>query len=497
MGSDHVRIDVTSESIAETASQPITPAPAPWYRRSVLRWVPVLLAGTIVILIPPPVGITPQSWRLLAIFVSTVMGLILQPLPGGAVVLFGILAMPLLRATAVPQALAGYSDPLVWLVLAAFFISRGMTKTGLGHRIALLFIRAIGHRTLGLGYALVSTDMLLAMIIPSNAARSGGIVFPITRSLADAYDSRPGPTARRLGAFLITMVYQCDVILCAMFLTGQSSNALISRLAREASGFDLSAGHWALGAIVPGLMSLLVVPLVVYRIFPPEVKETPAAAEYARIELDRMGPMTRPQKIMLVVFSLVAALWITSPFHGIHYAVVALVGISALLLTKVLTWEDVTSERGAWDVFIWFGGLVGMAEALGQSGITRRFAESTAGLTIGWPWWGALGVLALVYFYSHYGFASITAHVAAMYLPFLVVTLGAGAPPALAVAALAYFSNLAASLTHYGTTPAPIYFGAGYVGQQTWWRLGLIASFLNIAIWSVAGFAWLKILRWW
>jgi DASS family divalent anion:Na+ symporter len=200
---------------------------------------------------------------------------------------------------------------------------------------------------------------------------------------------------------------------------------------------------------------------------------------------------------MLLVFCAVAVLWITSPIHGIHYAVVALLGISALLLCGVLNWDDVTAERGAWDVFIWFGGLVGMAQALGASGVTQRFAESTAGLTRGWPWAAGLGILLIVYFYSHYGFASITAHAAAMYTPFLVVSLGAGAPPFLAALSLAYFSNLAASLTHYGTTPAPIYFGAGYVKQQTWWRLGLIASFLNIAIWVVVGFAWLKVLHWW
>jgi DASS family divalent anion:Na+ symporter len=282
-----------------------------------------------------------------------------------------------------------------------------------------------------------------------------------------------------------------------MFLTGQSSNALIAKLAREASGLDLSASRWALGAIVPGLVSLVIVPLMVYRLFPPDVKETPAAADYARTELGRLGSMTPPQKIMLLVFSVTAGLWITTPLHGIHYAVVALVGISALLICGVLNWDDVTAERGAWDVFIWFGGLVGMAEALGQSGVTRRFAESTGGLTYGWPWWAGIGILLLVYFYSHYGFASITAHAAAMYTPFLVVALAAGAPPLLAVLSLAYFSNLPASLTHYGTTPAPIYFGAGYVKQQTWWRLGLIASILNITIWIAAGFVWWKLLHWW
>src|SRR5262249_46586844 len=157
------------------------------------------------------------------------------------------------------------------------------------------------------------------------------------------------------------------------------------------------------------------------------------------------------------------------------------------VLSGVLTWEDVVSERSAWDVFIWFGGLVRMGEALGESEITKRLASSTAALTAGWVWWSSLGILLLVYFYVHYGFASLTAHAAAMYTPFLIVSLAAGCPPLLAVVSLAYFTNLSASLTHYGTTPGPIYFGAGYVSQQTWWRLGLLVSILNVAVWVAVG----------
>ena len=141
-----------------------------------------------------------------------------------------------------------------------------------------------------------------------------------------------------------------------------------------------------------------------------------------------------------------------------------------LLLTGVLNWDDLVDERGAWGVFIWYGGLIRMAEALGQTGITKRFADSAASFTLGWKWWVALAVLLLIYFYAHYGFASITAHATAMYTPFLVVILAAGTPPYLAVLSLAYFSNLGASLTHYGTTPAPIYFGADYLKQRTWSR---------------------------
>lgn len=466
-------------------------------RSRLLKWAIVLICGIGIALIPPPDGITAASWGLLAIFVATIIGSILRPIPGGAVVLLGVITIAATGVMPVQDALKGYADPIVWLVLAAFFISIGMVKTGLGRRIAFLFIRAIGHRSLGLGYSLVATDMVLAAVIPSNAARSGGIIFPIAKSIAEAYDSRPGPTARRLGAFLLPLLYQCDVIICAIFLTGQASNVLIARFAKQVTGIDLTYSWWLLGAIVPGIVSLLVVPPLLYRIFPPEIRETPHATEFASDELRRMGPMSRSQWTMLLVFALIGILWMTTGWHGIHYAVVALVGIGVLLVSGVLTWEDLIGEREAWDVFIWYGGLVRMAEALGETGITKRFAETAASLTEGWIWWGALATLALIYFYAHYGFASITAHSTAMFIPFLVVVLAAGAPAYMAVLMLAYFSNLSASLTHYGTTPAPIYFGAGYVKQRTWWRIGLIASIPNIIIWSIVGAVWWKLLGLW
>jgi DASS family divalent anion:Na+ symporter len=466
-------------------------------RSRVIRWAIVLGVAGAVMLVPVPAGITPQSWRLLAIFAATITGSIVRPLPGGAMVLLGVAALPLFKVLRIEDALTGYADPVVWLVLAAFFISRGMIKTGLGRRIAFLFIKAIGRHSIGLAYALISTEAVLATVIPSTGARSGGIIFPITKSLAEAYDSTPGPTAGRLGAYLMTTVYQCNVIVCAMYLTGQASNPIIAKFAKEITGLDLTYSRWALAAIVPALMSLALVPLLIYKVFPPEVKHTPAAAEYASKELQLIGPMSRSERLMLLVFGLVALLWMTSAYHDVHYAVVALLGIAVLLVTGVLDWEDLINERAAWAVFIWYGGLLRMAEALGQTGITKRFAESAASLTAGWKWWLALGVLLLVYFYAHYAFASITAHATAMYTPFLIVILAAGAPPYLAVLSLAYFSNLGASLTHYGTTPAPIYFGAGYTSQRTWWWIGLLVSFVTIAVWTVVGFTWWKVLRLW
>ena len=461
------------------------------------RWLAVAGSALVVLALPVPSGISAESWRLLAIFTATIVGSILRPGPAGAVVFLGVSTIAITNTLPTARALSGYADPIVWLVLCAFFLARGVLKTGLGRRIAFLFIRALGRSSLGLAYALVSTDTLLAAFLPSNSARAGGVVFPVARSLAEAYDSQPGPSARRLGAYLLFTIYQCDVVACATFLTGQVSNVLVAKFAKDIAAVDLTYSRWFLGASVPALISLAFIPWLLFKIYPPGITHTPDASRLAREELARIGPMGREEKIMLAVFALVAGLWMTTALHHINYAAVALLGIGVLLLSGVLSWDDVTGERPAWDVFIWYGGLVGMADALSKSGVTSRFAQSSAAMTAGWTWGAALAVLLLIYFYAHYGFASITAHVTAMFTPFLLVVVAAGAPPLMAVLFLAYLSNLSASLTHYGTTTAPIYFGAGYITQRDWWRLGLLVSFATIAIWTVAGLGWWKLLGWW
>jgi DASS family divalent anion:Na+ symporter len=179
----------------------------------------------------------------------------------------------------------------------------------------------------------------------------------------------------------MTAVYQCDVVICAMFLTGQASNPLIAKFAQDVTGIEVTYARWAIGALVPGLASLLLVPFIIYKVFPPEIKHTPAASEFASKELETMGPMKWSELVMLIVFAVVSILWMTTKFHGINYAAVALLGICLLLVSGVLNWADLIDERGAWGVFIWYGGLIKMAEALSQTGITKKFADSAATFT--------------------------------------------------------------------------------------------------------------------
>lgn len=460
-----------------------------------VRWAIVLAAALATLAIPLP-GLPAGAQTMAAVFAGTIVGVIVQPIPGGAMVLLGVFAATFTGVLPVEKALSAYASPTVWLVLVAILMSRAMISTGLGRRIALHFVRLIGHHSLGLSYAMAATELVLASVIPSNGARSGGIVFPIASSIVRTYDSTPGPTARRLGAYLMVTLYQVDVIVCAMFLTGQASNLLIADFARPFIGEPISYVRWLVAGAVPGVVSLLVVPYLLYRWFPPEITETPGAAAYARDELARLGPIRGHERIMAGTFVLVCGLWLLSGWLTIHYTVVAFIGLAVLFITGVLTWDDVLAERTAWDIFIWYGGMIRLAEGINEYGITKRFAEVASSYTTGFPWVAALFILLVVYFYAHYGFASITAHVTSMFVPFVTLVTLAGAPPMFTVMAFACFANLSAALTHYGTTPAPIWFGAGYVSQATFWRWGLVTSIVTFTIWSTIGFAWWVFLGW-
>jgi DASS family divalent anion:Na+ symporter len=461
----------------------------------------MLLRGAITVAIavglwfsPMPAGVTERAWHLFAIFIATVAGLILQPLPLGAIVLIATTLTMITHTLSPAEAMAGYMNTTVWLIVAAFLFARAFGKTGLGRRIAFLFIRVFGKRTLGLGYALAMTDLVLAPGIPSGAARTGGVLFPVVKSLASSYGSEPGPTAQRIGSFLMLSAYQTHAVTCSMFLTSMVANALIVRLTKETIGVEITWAGWATAALVPGLISFLLMPYLVFRFTRPEIRETPEAAELAKTELSKMGPVSRHEWIVLSVFLVTFLLWLTGSLTELEPTVVAFVGLAALLVLGALKWEDVLAERAGWDALIWFGGLVSMATMLNTLGLIPWFSRYVATHVEGLPWLPVLCVLALLYLYAHYIFASLTAHTTALFVPFLKVAVAANVPPYLAALVFAFFSSLCASLTHYGGGPAPVYWGAGYLSIKQWWTVGFAASLMFVIVWLGIGPFWWKAL---
>lgn len=466
-----------------------------------VNWKSLLLCvalGVVLWFIPAPSGLETDAWHLFSIFVATIVALVIKPVPMGSTAILALTLIVLTDILTLEQSLSGFQNTTIWLIVIAFFISRGFIKTGLGTRISYIFVRLFGKKTLGLSYSMLLSDLILAPAMPSNTARAGGIIFPIIRSLSETYGSRVGDgTERRVGAFLVKVSFQGDMITSAMFVTAMAANPLAVQITQEITGETITWGGWALAALVPGLISLALIPFVIYKLYPPELKETPEASSIATEKLQEMGPLKKEERYMIGVFVLLLVLWIFGGNFGVDATTSAFIGLCVLLLSGVLTWSDIKKEQGAWDTLVWFSVLVMMATYLNELGMIPWFSELMGNAVGQLSWTLTLVILAIVYFYSHYFFASNTAHVSAMYAAFLSVIVASGAPPLLSALILAFFSNLFSCLTHYGAGPAPVFFGSGYVSQQKWWMLGFIISIIHIIVWFGAGGLWWKVLGLW
>lgn len=461
------------------------------------KFILPIVVGLLIWALTPfkPDALDTQAWYMFAIFVATIIACITQPMPIGAVSIIGFTLTVLVGVVDIKTAVQGFGNNSIWLIAMAFFISRGFVKTGLGRRIALQFVKLFGKKTLGLAYSLVGVDLILAPATPSNTARAGGIMFPIIKSLSESFGSSPKDgTERKMGAFLIFTEFQGNLITAAMFLTAMAGNPLAQNLAEKTAHVHITWINWFLAALVPGLVSLIVVPFIIYKMYPPTVKETPNAKQWAENELANMGPISIAEKFMTGIFIVALALWVTGSFIHVDATLTAFIALALLLLTGVLTWKDILNETGAWNTLVWFSVLVLMADQLNQLGFIPWLSQLIAHSLHGLSWPIVIVLLILFFFYSHYLFASATAHVSAMYAALLGVAVAAGAPPLFSALILGFFGNLLASTTHYSSGPAPILYGSGYITQKRWWTMNIVLGFVYFIIWIGLGSLWMKLI---
>lgn len=495
---------------AAAASAPQAPegVARQWWRTA----VPIAL-GLVVALMPPPAGLPQHTWYYLAIFTSVVAALVLEPLPGGAVGLIGIvvvgllapwvllspeeLARPGFRAenAAVTWALSGFSNGTVWLIFSAFMFALGYDKTGLGRRLALGLVKNMGGRTLSLCYAIALADLLLAPFTPSNTARSGGTIFPVIRNLPPLYQSFPNsPSARRIGSCLMWVAIASTCVTSSLFLTGLATNLLAVELVLKTAGVTLEWTAWFLAFLPVGIILLALVPLLTFWLYPPEVKRGGEVRAWAAAELNSMGRL-QSREIALAVLVVLALLgWI---FAGaiISPTLVALTVIAAMIMLRIVRWDDIVGHKGAWNTLAWFGTLVALADGLNRTGFIAWFSswagQHVAGVAPG----TASVLLLLIFFFGHYFFASTTAHATALLPVMLVIAQGVpGLDVQMFALQLCLTLGIMGVISPYATGPSPIYYGSGYLPARDYWRMGAIFGLVFLAAFLLIGLPWMRFL---
>ena len=475
-----------------------------------VKWLPFIIIAAISailwLFVLPPNGISIEGWRTSIIFVATIACIVAEIMPIGAIGLLAITIFAVLRpsgATSATEsikiALSELNSTLIWLIVIAFMIARGFIKTGLSKRIAYYLVKILGRNTLGLAYGLSVTDIALAPAIPSTTARAGGVIYPIAEALAINFNSNPKDDSRnRIGTFLMLTISHINDITSAMFLTAFTGNLLAAKLVTSSLGITLGWGQWFIAAIAPCLASFIIIPLVIYFLTNPVLKKTPEAPKLATEELKKMGPVTSKEIIMGSTVILLLVFWIFGNKLDIDSTTTAFIGLTLLILTGVLSWDDIKGEKAAWDTLIWFAALLMMAGQVNKLGVTKWLGNTIGNAIEGHlgesSWVLVIIILCTVYVYLHYFFASGNAHIAALFPVFSSVAIALGVPQMIAIFALVICTNYFGSITQFANARNPLLFAEGFVPVKTWWKVGFVCSVVNLIIVFTIGLLWWKMI---
>ncbi|MCL9668568.1 anion permease [Rosenbergiella epipactidis] len=497
------------------SEQNVSPAPPPpsgRAKKAIIFLLPALIA-LLLLVTPVPEGLSPHAWHFFAIFAAVIVGLIFEPLPGAVIGLTGIVVVAIFNQwllfspeqLADPQfktanqafkwAVSGFSNSTVWLIFGAFMFAAGYDKTNLGRRLALILVKFLGRRSLTLGYAITFADLLLAPFTPSNTARSGGTIYPIIANLPPLYGSKPNdPSARKIGSYLMWVAITAACITSSMFLSALAPNLLALALVKSVVGIDITWGRWFLAFLPVGILLIVTMPLLAYWLYPPEVKVNKEVPKWAASELKKLGRMSRNEILLLCFVCCALLMWIFAA-AWIEPAMAALLVVVLMLWTGVLSWNDITSNKPAWNTFAWFATLVALADGLARVGFIRWLGQEAGLLLTGISPTVATVMLFLAFYLLHYLFASSTAHTTAL-LP-AILTIGAAIPGIdMPIFCLLLVTSLGIMgiITPYGTGPSPIYYGSGYLPTKDYWRLGSIFGVIFLLALLFIGYPWMKMI---
>ncbi|WP_373070862.1 DASS family sodium-coupled anion symporter [Sulfurimonas sp.] len=453
----------------------------------------VLFIGVFLWFSPVPDGLNTQAWHLFAIFISAIFAVILNAMPILTSSIIAVSLAVLTNTMSAKQAYSGFGESFILLIIVAFLIARGVIKSGLGKRIAFLIIKKFGKSSLGLSYSVIAADMFISPAFPSNTARSG-VLFPIVNALANDSNSKVSDgTRKKLGSFLMMASMAGLTISSTLWLTAMAANPAGAKMAAE-YGVEITYGSWALAASLPVIILFFLVPWVIYKIYPPEIKYTPDAPRIAENALQTMGKISRNEWIMAATFIGMVFLWIMSGSLGLDKTAVAFLGLSVLMLSNIFTLDDLLHEGNALGTLIWFAILYGMSVHLDKFGFMGWVGDNISMFIDGFSWPVVYIGLTLSYVLIHYFFVSQTAQMLALFSVFLGVGIKAGVPAEMMALILLFATNFNAIITPQGSSANVIYVGSGYIEAKEIYKVGGIITLINTLVFLTIGTAWMLLI---
>jgi sodium-dependent dicarboxylate transporter 2/3/5 len=467
-----------------------------WRQRIGLFAGPALFM--VLLVVPPFSGLSPVGMRAAALSVLMATWWITEAIPIPATALLPLALVPLLDAGTMRETAAPYAHPLIFLFMGGFILALAMQRWNLHRRIALHIIRRVGTRPASLVAGFMLSAALLSMWVSNTATAM--MMLPVGLSVIELSregGQPPGTPDPFAVALLLGIAYACSIGGLGT-LVGTPPNAFMAAFLSDSYGIEIGFAQWMLVGIPVVAISLPLTYLALTRVaFRLGDARLGGGAEVLERELDAMGPMSRAEKRVAVVFALTAGAWILRPLlerwvHGVSdpgIAVAAAVVVFLLPLDLrrgefLLDWE--WARRLPWDVLLLFGGGLSLAAAIQRTGLAGWTAEILQGVSA-WPFLAFIVVAtALVIFLTELTSNTATA---AVFLPILAsVAAGIGRDPRLLVIPAALAASCAFMLP-VATPPNAIIYAAEEITIPQMARAGLVLNVAFVALISLITYA--------
>ncbi len=451
---------------------------------------------------PPAAQATAAVAALMAVWWMT------EAIPLPATSLLPLLLFPWLGVMSLDESAAPFANKYVFLFMGGFMIARAVERWGLHRRIALLTVLTAGTRPTRLIAGFMLATAFLSMWISNTA--STVMMLPIGMSLigliGDRLDDESRSDASSFSICMMLGIAYAASIGGVATLVGTPTNVFLAGFAQEQE-IQIGFGRWMLFA-TPLAAALLVLAWIALTrfIFPIRIAHIPGGRQLIRDELDRLGPMTRGEWIVLAVFAMTALAWVSRgslaknawltellPLVAtISDTQIALAAAILLFLIPVdvrrgiqtLDWN--TAKTIPWGVLLLFGGGFSLARAVTLSGLADWIGGSVARLEAAPPWAIVVGVTVMIVFLTE--LTSNTPTVAA-FLPILhSVAVGIGIDPMLLMVPATVAASCAFMLP-VATPPNAIVFGSGHISIQAMVKAGIWLNILAI----VFTVAWMQL----
>jgi len=446
----------------------------------------------LMIVLPPPAGLELAPWRVAAVAILMATWWLTEAVPISATALLPLVLFPMFGVAPIDDVAAPYADPLVFLFLGGFLIALAIERWNLHRRIALTVLSGVGAREdMQIGGFMLATAAISMWV--SNTA-TAVMMLPVALSIVPrSPDGALEPGNERFAVALLLGVAYGASIGGIGTLIGTPPNALLAAFMNQNYGIEIAQFQWMLLGVPVSAVMLVITWLMLTRLLLPVRRtELPGARAAIRGQLADMGPASRAEKRVAVVFGLTALLWVTRPLLNrlvpelqLSDTTIALAGALLLFLIPngiergrfLLTWQQ--AERLPWGVLLLFGGGLSLASAVSGSGLAAWIGAQLEGLQGVPPIVLVLTVCVLIIFLTE-----LTSNLAtsATFLP-VVAALAAtlDAPPLLLTIPTVLAASFAFMLP-VATPPNAIVFGSGYLTVPQMARAGIWLNLVGIAV---------------